>query len=127
MGRDPKWRSELEVPPLVSHSDNLYTARLTTARGCVTPQVLANVKETTEGDMDLMDGYEEVPEEWQEKFKAAVETGHVPDEDWRGDVEFNRPGKRGFRRKTPKKKKADEEDVSCALIIVMTVPDFLTG
>lgn len=61
--------------------------------------------------MEMMDGYDELPQEWQEKLEKAIEVGHVPDEDWKGDVEFNRSGKTGFRKKTPKsaKKKAVEE------------------
>lgn len=88
---------------------------LTLRRGCITPQVLANVKDSTDGDMELMDGYEEMPEDWQKKFLAAVQAGHVPDEDWRGDPEFNRPGMKGFKRKTPKKK-AGEDDVRQPLL-----------
>lgn len=86
--------------------------QLIVCRGCITPQVIGNVKSLIDGDMDLMDGYEELPEEWQEKFRDAIEAGHVPDEDWKGDVEFNRPGMKGFKRKTPKKKEQEEDDVS---------------
>ncbi|KAL8795139.1 MAG: hypothetical protein Q9182_007564 [Xanthomendoza sp. 2 TL-2023] len=59
----------------------------------------------------MLDGYDELPEDWQEKIKRAITDGHVDDEDWKGDLEQNRPGKRGFRSPAPKKKKkaADEE------------------
>jgi hypothetical protein len=32
----------------------------------------------------LVDGFDEVPEEYQEKIKFALENGHIPDEDWKG-------------------------------------------
>ena len=90
--------------------------------------------ETSGGDTDMVDGYDTLPPEMQEKVKFALENGHVPDEDWKGvsvatctcipssannlqDVEVNRPGKKGFRYKAPKEKatkkkgkKADEDD-----------------
>lgn len=47
--------------------------------------MLANIKDFIDGDnWELIDGLDEIPEEWQEKLKKAVEDGHVPDEDWRG-------------------------------------------
>ncbi|KAF2653286.1 zf-PARP-domain-containing protein [Lophiostoma macrostomum CBS 122681] len=81
--------------------------------GCVTPQVIANVRDFIDGDKDLLDGYDELPTESQAKIDYALENGHVPDEDWKGDLDVNRPGQKGFRIKTPKKKKGkkgDEED-----------------
>lgn len=35
-------------------------------------------------DMDLVDGFEELPDEAKEKVKRALEQGHVDDEDWNG-------------------------------------------
>jgi hypothetical protein len=60
-----------------------------------------------EGNMDLLEGYDELSPEVQKKVKEALDNGHVDDEDWRGEVEYNRPGMRGFER-TPKQKAADE-------------------
>lgn len=37
-------------------------------------------------------------------MKRALQQGHVDDEDFKGDVEMNRPGAKGYR--TPQKKKA---------------------
>lgn len=37
----------------------------------------------TNGDMDFVDGYDDLPEELQEKVKRAIEQGHVDDEDWK--------------------------------------------
>lgn len=54
------------------------------SRGCVTPNVLHNWWETADGDLDLIDGYEELPAEAQEKVKRAFENTHVDDEDWNG-------------------------------------------
>lgn len=41
-------------------------------------------KDLTEGDLDLVDGYDELPEELQEKVRRCIEQGHVDDEDWNG-------------------------------------------
>ncbi|KAF2267953.1 zf-PARP-domain-containing protein [Lojkania enalia] len=83
--------------------------------GCVTPVQIEHWKEDIGGDLDLLDGYDELPEHAQTKVREALEMGHVADEDWKGDIEMNRPGMKGFRVKvkTPKKKKgkvADEDD-----------------
>lgn len=32
----------------------------------------------------MLDGYEELPSDLQEKVKQSLEVGHVADEDWRG-------------------------------------------
>lgn len=52
--------------------------------GCVTPSVIHNWKITSDGDMDLVDGYDELPAELQEKVKRAFDQGHVDDEDFTG-------------------------------------------
>ncbi len=53
-------------------------------RGCVTPKVIENLKMSIEEDMDLLDGYDEIPPEEQAKVARSLEQGHVDDEDWRG-------------------------------------------
>ncbi|KAI9811300.1 MAG: hypothetical protein M1832_000914 [Thelocarpon impressellum] len=78
--------------------------------GCVTPRVLDNLKESIENNLDLLDGYDEIPEPEQEKVSRALEQGHVDDEDWKGDVELNRPGQSGAHKRTPKKKKQETEE-----------------
>ena len=40
--------------------------------------------EFTNKDLDLVDGYDEIPDDFQEKVRFALEHGHVPDEDWKG-------------------------------------------
>ena len=50
----------------------------------MTPEVIHNWKETSGGDMDLVDGYDALPQEVQEKVVRAFEQGHVDDEDWNG-------------------------------------------
>lgn len=35
-------------------------------------------------DMDLVDGFEELPDDVKAKVKRALEQGHVDDEDWNG-------------------------------------------
>lgn len=53
-------------------------------RGCVTPQILHNWKETCGMDMELVDGYEEIPDDAQKKVKRALEQEHVDDDEWNG-------------------------------------------
>ena len=52
--------------------------------GCVTPKILSNAKGAIDGDIDLLDGYDELDTDMQEKVKRAIDQGHVDDEDWRG-------------------------------------------
>jgi len=81
--------------------------------GCVTPQQISNVNRDIDGKLDYLDGYDELPSDLQEKVRTALERGHVDDEDWKGDIEMNRPGKKGFRSpaaKKKKKKKAEAEE-----------------
>ncbi|KAI9678750.1 MAG: hypothetical protein M1817_005807 [Caeruleum heppii] len=77
--------------------------------GCVTPKQIANLKDSIDNNTDLLDGYDEVPEDIQDKIRRALEQGHVDDVDWKGDPEYNRPGKVGSRKRTPKKKANDTE------------------
>ncbi|KAI9738161.1 MAG: hypothetical protein M1835_003247, partial [Candelina submexicana] len=70
---------------------------------------LSNLRETTNGDLDYVDGYDEVPVEMQEKIKRALDQGHIDDEDWKGDVEYNRPGQKGMRKPAPRKKKGADD------------------
>lgn len=63
---------------------SLYYQITNRVRGCVTPKQIENLIETTERDTDLVDGFDEIPAEYQEKIKFALENGHVPDEDWKG-------------------------------------------
>lgn len=53
-------------------------------RGCVTPKQIDNLIESSGGDTDMVDGFDELPDEYQEKIKYALENGHVHDEDWNG-------------------------------------------
>ena len=52
--------------------------------GCTTPQVLQNISDAIDGDLELFDGYDELPEEDQTRVSAAIEEGHIADEDWKG-------------------------------------------
>jgi hypothetical protein len=63
-------------------------------RGCVTPAQIDNLIETSGGDTDMVDGYDELPAEYQEKVKFALENGHVPDDDWKGVSPCNSHGSR---------------------------------
>lgn len=80
--------------------------------GCVTPAQIANLVNETGGDVNDVDGYEELPEDVQEKVRRAMEQGHVDDEDWRGDVERNRSGLKGMR--TPQSAKRKMEAAAAA-------------
>ncbi|PWY66560.1 zf-PARP-domain-containing protein [Aspergillus eucalypticola CBS 122712] len=84
--------------------------------GCVTPKIIANMVETVgeegERDWSALDGYDELPEDLQEKVRTAIEQGHVDDEDWKGDVELNRPGKTGFRKRVTKKDNDETQEES---------------
>lgn len=50
----------------------------------MTPEVFHNWQITAQGDMELVDGYDTLPEDVQEKVKRALEQGHVDDDDWKG-------------------------------------------
>ncbi|KAJ5472062.1 hypothetical protein N7539_008631 [Penicillium diatomitis] len=87
--------------------------------GCTTPLVLANMiknlfgKEELKGDEDFdrIVGWKGLSKTQQDAVRKALTERHIPDEDWKGDVECNRPGKRGFRlskKKARAKKDADE-------------------
>ncbi|KAK5229285.1 hypothetical protein LTR47_007887 [Exophiala xenobiotica] len=86
--------------------------------GCVTPLQIANLQSQVGpledfDDADLsaiLDGYDEISPEAQEKVKYGLQNGHVADEDWKGDPGFNRPGMKGINKRTPKKKAVDTEE-----------------
>jgi hypothetical protein len=40
-------------------------------------------------DYALLDGYDELPEEWQSKIRTALTQGHVDDADWKGVSQAN--------------------------------------
>ena len=44
--------------------------------------MLENIRDTINGDYELVDGMDELPEDEQEKVKRAIEQGHVDEEDW---------------------------------------------
>ncbi|CAG8908417.1 unnamed protein product [Penicillium egyptiacum] len=88
--------------------------------GCFTPKQIVNVKkdlaEDSEENPDFsrIDGFDEIGEELQDKIRKAIEVGHVEDDEWRGDLECNRPGHVGMRVKASKAKanEAKESDQS---------------
>ena len=59
-------------------------------RGCITPVQIDNLLkalggfEAFEEDPNVLDGYDEVDAESQERIRTALKEGHVPDEDWKG-------------------------------------------
>jgi hypothetical protein len=54
-------------------------------RSCVTPKMIQNIQNDTDGDIDMLDGFDELDdEEWKVKIQTAVEQGHVDDADWGG-------------------------------------------
>ncbi|MCJ1282586.1 hypothetical protein MMC26_001911 [Xylographa opegraphella] len=86
--------------------------------GCVTPVQIANLKKDIEDNLDYLDGYEDLNDDDKAKVRQALADGHVADEDWRYDVEMNRPGRKGFRSTAYKaqaraeKKAAEQQDSS---------------
>ncbi|CEJ56142.1 hypothetical protein PMG11_02363 [Penicillium brasilianum] len=86
--------------------------------GCTTPAILSNIakgvfekdKVTGDENFQLIDGWEDLPEVYQETVRNALIEGHVADDDWKGDPECNRPGKRGFRLAGKKKAAAQKAD-----------------
>ncbi|KAI9843602.1 MAG: hypothetical protein M1838_002534 [Thelocarpon superellum] len=80
--------------------------------GCVTPKVVDNLKQQIDNNLELLDGYDELPADVQEKVRRALENGHVDDEDWKGDVEKNRPGMTGTHSRTPRQKKQQEAETT---------------
>ena len=48
----------------------------------MTPKQISNLKKDIEGDPSQLDGYDELPEDFQEKVAHALEQGHIDDEDW---------------------------------------------
>lgn len=50
----------------------------------MTPVQIAKWEDMTGGDTELIDGFDEITPEAQEKVLRALEQGHVDDEDWRG-------------------------------------------
>ena len=46
--------------------------------------------EGLEDDLNIIDGYDEMPQEWQEKILTMLREGHVPDEDWKGVSEASK-------------------------------------
>lgn len=65
---------------------------LTLSRGCTTPKVISHIlsdwdgmnAESREKDYSLLDGYDDLPEVFQEKIREALIQGHVDDEEWNG-------------------------------------------
>ena len=53
-------------------------------RGCVTPKQIIGVKSSIEDNLDLFDGFDELPDDLQEKVKTALADGHIADDDWTG-------------------------------------------
>ena len=68
-----------------SHNDvSECHTNLTAYRGCVTPKQISNIEETIEGNLDFLDGYDEIDEDSQAKVRKALEDGHVADDEWKG-------------------------------------------
>ena len=41
-------------------------------------------EESEEPNFSLLDGFDELSEEFQQKIRKAIELGHVEDEEWKG-------------------------------------------
>ena len=42
------------------------------------------MKESSDDDIEMVDGYDYLPEDAKDKVQRALEQGHVDDEDWKG-------------------------------------------
>jgi hypothetical protein len=42
------------------------------------------LKESSGDDIEMVDGYDELPEDVKDKVQRALEQGHVDDENWKG-------------------------------------------
>jgi hypothetical protein len=108
---------------LFSEAIMIERPTLTVRRGCVTPQQISNLNKFMEGEWELLENLDEMPEEWQTKIKRACEQGHVDDEDWKWDPEVNRPGaKRVIHKKKPTADIGDNEDAANKTIEKATKP-----
>ncbi|OSD02708.1 zf-PARP-domain-containing protein [Trametes coccinea BRFM310] len=79
--------------------------------GCVTPKIINNMKDKL-GEVEELDGFEELEEEDQERVKKAWEEGHVAPEDV-PETARKPEGEEGDDEEKPKKKagkKKDEDD-----------------
>ena len=72
----------------------------------MTDRIITNAKKNFEDAADL-DGFDELPEEYQERIKKAWEVGHVAEEDIpasaRKDAEDGDDAEDGEKKKAPKK------------------------
>lgn len=50
----------------------------------MTPKQISNLKNSVDDDASNLDGYDDLPDDFQEKISKAIEEGHVADEDWNG-------------------------------------------
>lgn len=57
---------------------------LNVKRGCTTPTQIKNLKDSIEGNIDYLDGLDELPSEMKSKVLKALEEGHVDDSEWKG-------------------------------------------
>lgn len=73
---------ETLVSAQTQHQRLLFTC--SDFRGCVTPKQIVGVKSSIEDDLDLFDGFDELPDDFQEKVKTALANGHIADDDWTG-------------------------------------------
>ncbi|ETN44166.1 uncharacterized protein HMPREF1541_10716 [Cyphellophora europaea CBS 101466] len=107
-------KGELRMGTLVTIKD--HTSWHWKHWGCVTPLQIENLQYMLEGldlekddEMEVIDGWEDLTPENQEKLRQAIRVGHIDDSEWRGDPEFNRPGMKGINRRTPKKSPTKED------------------
>ena len=94
----------------------LLSLKSSAFRGCVTPKQISNLKQDIEGDANQLDGYDELPKDFQEKVVNALEQGHIDDEDWGWDVEMNRPGKNGYLTLESKRRLKAEAQVGPSIL-----------
>lgn len=127
----------MEVQALVRSRLNrllFFEPKLIFNRGCVTPYQFEQWKDITGGDMDMVDGFDELPPDAQEMVQRCIEQGHVDDEDWKGvgeiqyakfsdpsnknvqDPSMNRDGKKKMRMSQKDKKDLEKKKEVCRFV-----------
>jgi hypothetical protein len=81
--------------------------------GCVSGHIIQSIRESADGedgtyDWDLVDGYDELSSDLQDKFRRVIEQGFIDPEDFKGDPECNALGNRGIRLTAAQKRKKEE-------------------
>ena len=78
--------------------------------GCVTPKILSNIKAAI-GDVDDLDGFDDLKDEDKERLRHAFQDGKVADEDIPPSARkpADEDGEKPKKKRAPAKKKAEAD------------------